>query len=91
MRFDQAGPECTSKRDARSQGATGIEFGFDLDNARGRHIRSRLVLELASGQHPSFQGQITEGERAIADGANADPERTTPETFQKLVGYHVRP
>lgn len=83
--FDQAGPELYKQAGRALTRATGIEFGFDLDKlTEVDQIRSRLVLELAR-ELLKGQGQITEGERAIAAGANADPERTTPETFQKLV------
>ncbi|QDP60084.1 MAG: hypothetical protein Unbinned1473contig1001_8 [Prokaryotic dsDNA virus sp.] len=51
----------------------------EIDN-----IRSRMVLELAR-ELLAGQGQITEGERAIAASAAQDPYAQTPETFKKLV------
>ena len=51
----------------------------EIDN-----IRSRMVLELAR-ELLAGQGQITEGERAIAASAAEDPYAQTPETFEKLI------
>ena len=51
----------------------------EIDN-----IRSRVVLELAR-ELLKGQGQITEGERAIAASAAQDPYAQTPETFKKLI------
>ena len=48
------------------------------------NIRGRMVLELAR-ELLAGQGQITEGERAIAASASQDPYAQTPETFKKLI------
>jgi len=83
--FDQAGPELYKKAGRALTRATGIEFGFNLDALTSAdQIRARLVLELA-GELLKGQGQITEGERAIAQDASNNYTTATPATFAKLI------
>ena len=52
-------------------------------------IRGRMVLELAR-ELLAGQGQITEGERAIARDASIDAFNQTPATFKKLLEIAYR-
>lgn len=68
-------------------------FGLGLEDIDAlteiKTIRGRMVLELAR-ELLAGQGQITEGERAIARDASIDAFNQTPATFKKLLEIAYR-